>query len=93
VRGVAYVDVNILRGIPEKIADTLHSGERRLITPGEIADLINQPLVDQDGHFIKEPIARLSVNLAGREKGKVYPAQLAFLTPEVPATLILNQIT
>lgn len=35
---------------------------------------------------------RLQVNLARRENGTIYPAQLAFLSPEVPETLILNRI-
>ncbi|WP_404361110.1 putative baseplate assembly protein [Methylotuvimicrobium sp. KM1] len=35
---------------------------------------------------------RLSVNLADFENGVIRPAQIAFLTPDVPATLILNQI-
>lgn len=35
---------------------------------------------------------RLSVNLAAFEDGEIRPAQLAFLTPDVPDTLILNQI-
>ena len=35
---------------------------------------------------------RLPVNTAGLDNGNVRPAQLAFLSPEVPATLILNQI-
>lgn len=35
---------------------------------------------------------RLEVNLADFENGSIRPAQLAFLTPGVPETLILNQI-
>ena len=35
---------------------------------------------------------RLQVNVADFEKGVIRPAQLAFLSPDVPATLILNQI-
>jgi len=93
VRGVAYVDVDLLRGIPEKIVDTVHPGQRRLLTPGEIANLVSQPLIDKDGKDIKEPLSRISVNLADREDGTIRPAQLAFLTPEVPATLNLKQIT
>lgn len=93
VRGVAYVDVDVLRGIPEKIVDTLHPGQRRLLTPGEIKGLVSSSLKDKDDKEIKEPLTRLSVNLADWEKGTVRPAQLAFLTPEVPATLALNQIT
>ncbi len=100
VPGVAYVDVDTLRGIPEKIAD--EKGQRRLLTPDEIADYVAGPLKDVQGKEIspafKEPLARLAVNLAGRcsigEKDcmSVYPAQIAYLTPEVPETLILNQI-
>jgi len=93
VRGVAYVDVDVLRGIPEKVVDAMHAGERRLLTPGEIADLIGQPLRDKNGNKIKEPVARIPVNVADTEEGVIRPAQLAFLTPDVPSTLILNQIT
>ena len=35
---------------------------------------------------------RLPVNPAGYENDVIRPAQLAFLSPDVPATLILNQI-
>ena len=35
---------------------------------------------------------RLRVNLAGRENGVMRPAQLAFLVPDLPDTLILNRI-
>jgi hypothetical protein len=35
---------------------------------------------------------RLQVNVADFEQGVIRPAQLAFLSPDVPATLILNQI-
>ena len=94
VRGVAYADVDLLRGIPEKVVDSLHPGQRRLVTPGEIADIVSLPLLEEDGQtFIKEPVPRILVNLAAYEGGTIRPAQLAFLTPDVPATLVLNQIT
>ena len=93
VRGVAYVDVDVLRGIPEKIPDPQSPGQRRLLTPEEIAKQVSQPLLDSKGDIIKEPLSRITVNLAGREAGAMLPAQLAFLTPEVPETVILNQIT
>jgi len=94
IQGVAYVDVDLLRGIPEKIADPQHPGQRRLLTPDEITAKINAPLLDARANAIKEPQPRLSVNLAGFEDAArtIRPAQLAFLTPDVPATLILNQI-
>jgi hypothetical protein len=94
VRGVAYVDVDAFGGIPEKKLFEI----RRLLTPKEIADEVN--------NFIKKTLqTRIHVNLAGYrdEDGSIeadkagnimiHPAQLAFLTPEVPATLIFNQIT
>jgi hypothetical protein len=95
VRGVVYVDVDLLRGIPEKIPDTGNPGKRRLLTPEEIAKQVTEPLTakDQSGSTVKEPLARVSVNLADSKAGTVFPAQLAFLTPDVPETLILNQIT
>jgi len=91
VPGVAYVDVDTLRGIPEKILDK-GTGQRRLLTPTEIANHVTGPLADAQGEEISpaptEPLPRLVVNLADKDS----PAQLAFLTPDVPETLILNQI-
>ncbi len=83
----------MLRGIPEKIPDAQNPGQRRLLTPDEIASQVSQPLKDKQDNSLKEPLSRITVNLAGREAGAILPAQLAFLTPEVPETLILNQIT
>ncbi len=94
VRGVAYVDVDAFGGIPEKKLDDI----RRLLTPNEIAEEVN--------NFVNGKLEnRIHVNLAGckdkegqvekdsMENIVIHPAQLAFLTPEVSATLILNQIT
>lgn len=87
VRGVAYVDVDAFGGIPEKKLD---QGQRRLLTPAEIGNEV-QKLVTQS--MAEGPTHRVRVNLAGSANGSLQPAQLAFLTPEVPETLILNQIT
>lgn len=94
VRGVAYVDVDVLRGIPERTPDAQNPGQRRLLTPAEIAERVGGPLRDEKGAILdlKEPLMRVTVNLANREAGAILPAQLAFLTPDVPETLILNQI-
>ncbi|MGZ4990767.1 MAG: putative baseplate assembly protein [Methylobacter sp.] len=91
VRGVAYVDVDKLRGIPEKIVDQLHGGQRRLLTPAEIADVVSQS-EDKSESPIEDPLPRIPVYLAGRLEDTIYPAQLAFLAPEIPATLNLKQI-
>jgi hypothetical protein len=93
VEGVAYVDVDTLRGIPETTADPLAPGGRRLLTPAEITASISGPLLDEQNNPVREPLQRLIARPAGIEAGVILPAQLAFLTPDVPATLILNQIT
>lgn len=96
IEGVAYVDVDLLRGIPEKTADEEQPGQRRLLTPAEITARIGGPLTDAAGNRIKEPLPRIVVNLAEVETGLaatiIRPAQLAFLSPDLPDTLILNQI-
>ena len=81
---------------------TLPSDGRRLLTPDEIADevlkIVNrtQNLTEDqtrdlvDSEKLRVP-QRLVVNLPIRDQF-IRPAQLAFLSPDVPATLILNQI-
>jgi len=92
VRGVAYADIDFFGGIPEKKYDEQGASEnkRRLLTPEEISGEV-QIVLDKYGQD-KPPKQRISVNLADFEKGVIRPAQLAFLTPDVPETLILNQI-
>ena len=82
--GVAYVDVDKLRGIPETLDG------QGLITPAEITKQVSSPL--EDGQT--EPLPKLTVNQPRQEpNGRIRPAQLAFLSPDVPDTLILNPIT
>ncbi len=93
VPGVEYVDVDLLRGVPEKIAAA--NGERELLSPKQISTLItrdNNNSIGKQHTSLKDPLPRICVNFAGEEKGGIRPAQLAFLTPDVPSTLILNQI-
>ncbi|MGD8405206.1 MAG: putative baseplate assembly protein [Anaerolineales bacterium] len=100
IEGVTYVDVDTLRGIPEKTVDENYPGTRRLLTPDEIAAKITGPLTDAQGNIItdsqgkplKEPLSRVIVNLAATEGNTIRPAQLAFLSPEVEAALILNEV-
>ena len=93
VPGVAYVDVDLLRGVPEKKGN--EKGERILNTLDDISKIIisdaSKGASTSGDVSIAKPQARLCVNFAGN-KGGIYPAQLAFLTPAVPSTLILNQI-
>lgn len=90
VPGVAYVDVDTFGGIPEKQLDAFAAGERRLLTPDEIA--VHIQMLIATAEEIARPEPRVRVNLAGIEGEAIRPAQLAFLTVDVPETLILNQI-
>ncbi|TQV82475.1 putative baseplate assembly protein [Exilibacterium tricleocarpae] len=93
VRGVDYVDVDTFGGVPEKKASAIgESGvvERRLLSPDEIAETVQAIIAESEAR--RRPNPSLSVNLAALENGVMRPAQLAFLAPDVPETLILNQI-
>ena len=97
VRGVAYVDIEAFGGIPEKIAD---GGVRRLLTPDEISEAVAclSGAISEgcekygDSKEAGNIRHRVKVNLAERVGGMIRPAQIAFLTPNVSDTLILNQI-
>jgi predicted phage baseplate assembly protein len=80
VSGVAYVDVDIFDAIPEKITD---AGARRLRTPQEISDIVHG--------MVPPPSPRVRADLANNSGGVLQAAQLAFLSPLVPDTLILNR--
>jgi predicted phage baseplate assembly protein len=78
VEGVAYVDVDLLGGVSEK------NETGALRTPKEIAEMIQSMIEEQ----ADKPNSRIRVNLATKD----HPAQIAFLTPDVEATLILNEV-
>jgi len=86
VAGVEYVDIDTFGGIAEKITD---SGTRRLRTPAEIAKEV-QTIVDLS--ISKGPEHRVRADLAEYENQNLRPAQLTYLSPLVPATLILNEV-
>jgi hypothetical protein len=83
VPGVAYVDVDTFGGVPEK---TTRNGQRLPLSPSEISGKIKK-LVES------KPLLRVTAGLAVSDDGLIRPAQLAFLTPDVPDTLILQEIT
>ncbi|HEX3228248.1 MAG TPA: putative baseplate assembly protein [Pyrinomonadaceae bacterium] len=83
VTGVAYVDIDALGGIAERNAD----GSVR--TPTELIEAA-QAIVTKG-----KPDQRVPANLPELPSvgsGTIRPAQLAYLVPEVPDTLILNLI-
>lgn len=101
VGGVAYVDVDALGAIPEKIADTAADGTvtRRPLTPLEVSGQV-QFVVDPSAvlKIALSPAARdrlpgnVSVWTGGSDMGALHPAELAIFAPAIPDTLILNQI-
>jgi predicted phage baseplate assembly protein len=83
VRGVAYVDVDAFGGIAERNDD----GSVR--TPNELIEA--SQLIVKKGR----PDARVVVNLPELPRlitDPIRPAQLTYLVPEVPDTLIINLI-
>lgn len=97
VRGVAYVDVDTLGAVPEKVTD--RDGTRRLVTQDEVTRFVAGALRPDD-----RPTAKRRAGLAGRlppdviafpggnDGGALRPAELAVFTPSVTDTLILNQL-
>ena len=78
VEGVAYVDVNVFDSISE--------------TESADAKLLKQKLEKLQNASRPEPAVRAQLARLGVQAG-VLPAQLAFLTPAVPDTLILKELT
>ncbi len=105
VRGVEYVDVDVFGGVPEKaVHEVTINGEtrlaRRLQTPEEISQSVQALLDDSNDntglnqHIIVNATSTLMNNHnTSLQSVPIQPAQLAYLTPNVPETLILNQIT
>jgi len=98
VRGVEYVDLDVLGGIPDRITVTdAETGvtERRLRTPDEITAMVTEML---DPAAAAQSLAGMpcgggvSAAKASVSANVVAPAQLAIFSAAVPDTLILNPI-
>ena len=88
--GVAYVDVDIFGGIPERLAEA--DGTRRLLTLEELTNAVKVLSAGGAAAGASTLSQRVDVNLAGFERGAIRPAQLAFFTPAVADTVTLNQL-
>ena len=101
VPGVAYVDVDVFGGLPEKTEDTqfTNGGKRQPLTPTEIQHAVAEILQRSPTNQFQEgqasaqtvPPAVITVNLADVEAGIVRPAQIAYLSPNIPDTLTLTE--
>ncbi len=78
VEGVAYVDVDVFAGISEAIAASADALENQLKALANMATQV--------------PPSRLPMKMARTEGGEIRPAQIAYLTPAVPDTLILKEL-
>jgi len=85
VRGVAYVDVDLLEGIPEAVAKDPGLLEAKLET-------LAQPNEERPEDE-KQPKPRIPVQLAHAENGAILRAQLATLSPDLAETLVLELIS
>jgi predicted phage baseplate assembly protein len=83
VEGVAMVDLEVFGAIPA--ATTGSDGVRRPLTPGETEAAIKS--VDDSG-----VAAKVEARRARLEGGLILPAELLLLSPEISATLVLNQV-
>jgi len=79
VEGVTYVDVDAFGPIPGGDSQTV-------ITPAAIAKSVKD-IVEN-----KVPFPRVEARLARQDSKGIHPAQLAFFIPDVPGTLILNEV-
>jgi len=102
VEGVAFVDVDSFGGIPEKVTKKntrTDQFERTLITLPEISQAIDKIVgttSPQRQNFIAVPnnptMLFVPAVIAEVTDGVLQPAQLAIFKPEVPDTIVLNQI-
>ncbi|MGH8079794.1 MAG: putative baseplate assembly protein, partial [Lysobacter sp.] len=99
VRGIDWVDVDSFGAIPETRIDD-NTGQRKLITQDGITQTVQRILYgdqgesDSDDEFYEpvQPPSRVDAQRARRDGDSLLPAQLAFFSPAVPDTLILNPV-
>lgn len=87
VAGVAYVDVDVLNSI----------SEAELSNSQLLSDKLAALASTKPDPYVTVRLAETVVQAEGKRHSTavdgIYPAQLAFLTPDVPDTLILNEVT
>jgi predicted phage baseplate assembly protein len=90
VRGVDWVDLDIFGAFSTSVPDASSPDGLRPATPDEIGQAVRDVVEEQRD---KAPRHRIAVELARPAGTGILPAQLAVLAPDLPATLVLNQIT
>jgi hypothetical protein len=100
VAGVEYVDVDVFGAVAEMIDDLQIASDgstqriRRLPTQKEIAAAIGAIVAPSDSQSVRKGRLPPDVDVwpGGSDRGLLRPAELAVFTPDVPDTLILNQL-
>ena len=77
VTGVAYVDLQTLDAVAEDV------------TAAQLAGLAGSLVLKT---YIEVDLARLNPNPTDDPSSRILPAELAYLTPDIPDTLILNEV-
>ncbi|HMI91850.1 MAG TPA: putative baseplate assembly protein [Polyangiales bacterium] len=96
--GVEYVDVDAFGGVAEMVADTISTPNgtqipvRRLSTQDEVAAAIAAIVAPNALNAAGQPSDDVIAWPGGMDDGVLRPAEIAVFMPEVPDTLILNQI-
>jgi hypothetical protein len=77
VTGVAYADLQIFDAVAEDV------------TAAQLAGLAGSLVLET---YIEVDLARLNPNPTDDPSSRILPAELAYLTPDIPDTLILNEV-
>ncbi len=95
VPGVAFVDLDILDGITQAkllpALDTIHQQELQAAATGQKADE-TQDLLNLLNLHVRQVVPARLAQASRNQPGSFLPAQLAFLTPAIPDTLIINPL-
>lgn len=76
VKGVAFVNITVFDGVPEDV------------TVAQLAGLGNTLRARQ---YVRAQLARIDPKVAPGSPGRIAPAELVFMTPDIPDTLILTE--
>lgn len=96
VAGVAFVELEILDAVAQdtliQALDTIHQQELQEAASGQKPDE-TQDLVDLLNLHIRQVVPVSLAQMVRNQPGVFTPAQLAFFTPDIADTLIINELT
>lgn len=98
VAGVAFVDLDILDAVQQttllQALDTIHKQELQEAAQGQKVDETQtQDLINLLNLHVRQVVRARLAQASRNQPGTFMPAQLAFLTPDIPDTLLINELT